>query len=151
MFLTCVKNIYFTFIHMKYLAHIFKYKIRDFLARGKIKFRTLQDVPKKSEFLHVYAYNRVIWLRLSVQTIKLDLATLASAHTWRVTRRVGFRKVDRGTAESGGDESQDQRRPAAIPYLLRDILRENWCGQARVARRLVNFDHFTCGTCAHPR
>lgn len=41
MFLTYVKNVYFTFIHMKYLVHTFKYKIRNFLVQGKIKFRTL--------------------------------------------------------------------------------------------------------------
>lgn len=134
------------------VLHIFKYKIQNFLVQDEGKFRTLlAECAGKGRISPRYTYNRVIRLRLSVQTIKLDLATLASAHTWRVTRRVGFRKVDRGTAESGGDGLQDQRRPAAIPYLLRDILRENWRGQARVARRLVNFDHFTCGTCARPR
>lgn len=44
--------------------------------------------------------NRVIPAFLSVQTIKLDLATLV-ARTWRATRRVSFRKVDKH-AGSGG-------------------------------------------------
>lgn len=98
------------FIHVKYRAHAFKYKIRNFPAQGKIKFRILlAGCAEKGRISSRYTYNRVIWLRLSVQTIKLDLATLASAHTWRVTRRVGFRKVDRGVRRGRAARSKTPR------------------------------------------
>lgn len=57
-----------------------------------------------------------------MQTIKLDLATLV-ARTWRATRRVSFRKVDKHAGSEGG--SGDQRRPPANSVVPRDILGGN--------------------------
>lgn len=96
----------------------------------------------------------------------LRLQSCNSAASKRANNKIGFGHPCRGAyvardSEGGFSEGgqaqrqgpkgpgglQDQRRPAAIPHLLRDILRENWHGQARVARCCSNFDHFTCGTC----
>jgi len=97
----------------------------------------------------IFVCDHVIRLRLSVQIIKLDFAIPALAHTWRVTRKGRFSEGGQGYGgvRRGRVSWRDQRRPAAIPYLLRDILRVNWRGQPRVVRYLANFDHFTCGTC----
>lgn len=73
---------YFFFILSILRIFRYNYTYNSKLSRRKRESSApyLQDSPGKGEF-PCYAYNRVIRLRLSVQTIKLDLATLAAAHT----------------------------------------------------------------------
>lgn len=113
-----------TFIRTKRRTPTLRYTSGDFLAENE---RILHLARRIEANFSRYAYNRVIRLRLSVQIVKLDFAIPALAHTWRVTQEGRFSEGGQGHGgvRRGRVSWQDQRRPAAIPYLLRDILRVN--------------------------